>query len=284
MATFNESNLAINSSVSLPFKVYIGYDSHEDIAFEVATFSLRRNSSIPVEVIALKQKELRDRGVYWRTKDPKQTTEFTYLRFLIPYLNNYQGWAMFVDDDFLFTGDIAELVAQCDDKYAVMCVQHEYNPGVSVKLAGVSQEPYPRKNWSSMVLYNCGHPANKILDLEVANSQTGAYLHRFTWLSDDLIGNIDKRWNYLISWYPQITGTGLKGAIHYTEGGPWYPDYRDTDFSKEWFEELALYEATLPTKRKLCPYELFSQNGIKPLTGYENSNETWTWAQDQPIQ
>lgn len=172
----------------------MGYDSHEDIAFEVAKYSLMRRSSIPVEVIPLKRREFVKRGIYTRSQDPKQSTEFTYLRFLVPYLNNYTGmitrtwfsfsvsvepklwnlvlatgWAAFSDDDMLFLGDIGTLIDQIDDKYAIMCVQHDYKPNVTTKLAGKAQSVYPRKNWSSVVLYNCGHPANRCLDLEMVN-------------------------------------------------------------------------------------------------------------------
>ncbi len=188
---------------------------------------------------------------------------------------------MFVDDDFLWLGDIADLIDHCDDKYAIVCVKHDYNPKVTVKLAGRQQSIYPRKNWSSMVLYNCGHPANAKVTLDMINKEGGAYLHRFTWIEDDaLIGEVPYHWNFLVDWYKPYE-EGVPGAIHYTEGGPWFPDYREGhDYGKEWFEELAKYEKTLPEKRKLCPYELFSEKGIKPLEGYPNSNETWAWDQD----
>mmetsp|Transcript_15766 Transcript_15766/g.44119 ORF Transcript_15766/g.44119 Transcript_15766/m.44119 type:complete len:282 (+) Transcript_15766:153-998(+) len=261
----------------LPFRVYMGYDSHEDITFEVAKFSLEQRASVPVEVIPLKRAELQKRGVYTRTQDPKQSTEFTYCRFFVPYLNNYKGWAMFVDDDFLFQGDIADLLDQIDDSKALMCVQHDYKPTVSQKLAGRAQSPYPRKNWSSMVLWNCGHEANAPVTLSLINSESGAYLHRFSWITDDsLIGDIDYSWNFLVEWYTPDPEK-LPGAIHYTEGGPWFPDYRTTDYAKEWFDELKKYESTLAKPRLLCPYELFSTQGNKPLEGYANSHETWSW-------
>jgi lipopolysaccharide biosynthesis glycosyltransferase len=265
----------------MPFRVYMGYDSHEDITFEVAKYSLKKRASVPVEVIPLKRHELQSRGIYTRTQDPKQSTEFTYCRFFVPYLNNYKGWAMFVDDDFLWLGDIAELLDQVDDSKAIICVQHDYKPTVTQKLAGRAQSPYPRKNWSSMVLWNCGHPANAGVNLSMINSEGGPFLHRFSWIKDDnLIGKVDYTWNFLVGWYEKYEGDKKPCAIHYTEGGPWFPDYRETDYAREWFDELMEYEKTLPKQRLLCPYELFSTKGKKPLPGYPNSNETWTWPDD----
>jgi lipopolysaccharide biosynthesis glycosyltransferase len=275
-ATKTNSPLA---SRNHPFRVYLGYDSHEDITYQVAKFSLEKNASVPVHVQPLKREELRAQGVYRREQDPKQSTEFTYCRFFVPYLNNYKGWALFADDDFLFLGDISELLEQADDRYAVMCVQHDYAPTVQVKLAGMSQEAYPRKNWSSMVLYNCGHPANAALTLDVANEKPGSFLHRFSWITDDsLIGAIDYEWNFLAEWYKPYTEDGRKPkAVHYTEGGPWFPDYRNTDYAAEWMEHMREYEKTLETPRVLCPYERFSKRGNAPLQGYSNSDEPWSW-------
>ena len=261
-----------------PFRVYFGHDSHEDIAYEVAKYSIEKHASVPVHVQPLKREELREQGLYRREQDPKQSTEFTYCRFFVPYLNNYKGWALFADDDFVWLGDVAELLDQVDERYAVMCVQHDYSPSVKVKLAGVKQEAYPRKNWSSMVLYNCGHPANANLTLDVANQKPGSFLHRFSWIEDDaLIGAIDYEWNFLAEWYKPYGDGRLPKAVHYTEGGPWFPDYRDVDYAAEWMRHLKEYEETLPAPRALCPYERFSENGNKPLEGYVNSDQLWSW-------
>jgi hypothetical protein len=273
-----------------PFKVFIGYDSHEEIVFEVCKYSMRKNSSIPLDITQLNQKTFRERGIYWRTKDPKQSTEFTYLRFFPPFLMNYTGWALFCDDDFLWTGDIAELVDQLDDSKAIMCVQHEINTTYDIKLAGVVQEPYPRKNWSSCMLFNCGHPANRGLDLETINREGGQFLHRFQWIKDDnLIGSFDKTWNFLVGWYPKMEN-GIPKVIHYTEGGAHFPDYRNlpksdplTDYHDLWLEYLKEYEEQLPEKRLLCPYERLTFKGNQPLPGYPNSDQLWTWEDDVPM-
>eukprot|EP00242_Pyramimonas_sp_CCMP2087_P012612 CAMPEP_0198197304 /NCGR_PEP_ID=MMETSP1445-20131203/910_1 /TAXON_ID=36898 /ORGANISM="Pyramimonas sp., Strain CCMP2087" /LENGTH=324 /DNA_ID=CAMNT_0043866557 /DNA_START=66 /DNA_END=1040 /DNA_ORIENTATION=- len=274
-----------------PFPVFIGYDSHEDVVFEVAKFSMEKRSSVPLDVQRISQVDLEKRGVWKRKQDPKQSTQFTYSRFYIPYVQNYKGWAYFCDDDFLWLGDFAELIDHCDDKYAIMCVQHDYKPTETSKLRGCEQAIYPRKNWSSSFLINCGHPANAACTLKLLNeAPAGGFLHRFSWIKDDsLIGELPMKWNFLVGWHDKFTADqGTPGAIHYTLGGPWYPDYREaegnvTDYQAEWWEDLEAYEATLPSKRLLCPHELYSENGHKSLQGYPNSNaaydeeEHWIW-------
>jgi len=273
------------ATVDAPFRIYVGYDSHEEVAWEVFRHSILKRSSVPVEVIPLKREELQKRGVYWREQDPKQSTEFTYLRFLVPYLAGYSGWAAFVDDDFLCLRDIAELLDLTDDKYALMCVQHDFRPTVKTKLANVAQEWYPRKNWSSVMMFNAGHPSNKACSLSHVNSESGTSLHRMKWLKDEEIGALPHVWNFLTPWYDRLPEGELPGFVHYTEGGPWFPDYRedeDTDYRAEWEEELKEFEATLPTTRLLCPYERFSVKGIKPRAGYPNSDVPFDFSKDRP--
>ena len=127
------------------------------------------------EVIPLKQQELRDAGWYSRPVDKLASTEFTFTRFLVPVLTNYEGWAVFCDCDFLWQIDIKELFKKADDRYAVMVVKHDYQPSANTKMDGCVQHPYPRKNWSSMVLWNCAHPSNKQITAELVNKETGKY-------------------------------------------------------------------------------------------------------------
>ncbi|WOL09651.1 protein CDI-like [Canna indica] len=143
-----------------PLRVYIGYDPREDAAYQVCRRSLLHRSSVPIEIHPIRQQDLRDAGLYSRTRGPTESTEFSFTRFLTPYLAGFRGWALFVDCDFLFLADPADLFALCDDRFAVMCVHHEYAPTESTKMDGAIQTVYPRKNWSSLVLYNCGHPKN----------------------------------------------------------------------------------------------------------------------------
>jgi hypothetical protein len=176
--------------MSEALRLYVGYDSREDIAWQVCRYSVQQHASKPVEVTPLKLPELRAQGIYTRPVDTLGSTEFTFSRFLVPALAGFEGWAVFCDCDFLWFGDIADLFAQADDRYAVMVVQHDYQPKETVKMDGKPQAAYPRKNWSSLMLFNCGHPSNKTLTPEVVNRETGAFLHRFQWLADDQIGSL----------------------------------------------------------------------------------------------
>lgn len=219
-------------------KVYVGYDPREDIAYQVCKHSIiSRNKE--VDVVPLVQKDLRSSGQYSRPIDTLASTEFTFTRFLIPELMNYNGWAVFCDCDIIFIEDIKQLFDQADDKFAVMCVKHDYTPQEGIKMDGQRQTIYPRKNWSSVVLWNCGHPSNKKLTKEMVNDLdlTGAYFHRFSWLNDNEIGELKTEWNWLVGWH-QEPKDGKPKAIHYTEGGPWFENYRNCEYSREWKTEL----------------------------------------------
>lgn len=220
------------------FNIYIGYDTREDIAYQVSKFSILQRSD-NVSVIPLKLDELKEKGFYWRGEDKLGSTEFTFSRFLVPELNDYKGWALFCDCDIIFLEDINNLFNLKDDKYAVMCVQHDYTPKEETKMDGKQQTLYPRKNWSSLVLWNCGHPSNQKISKELINNPetTGKYLHRFSWLKDEEIGAIPHYWNWLVGWYKE-PNDGNPKAIHYTEGGPWFENYRDCDYHQKWKDLL----------------------------------------------
>ena len=218
-------------------KIFVGYDTREDITYQVCEHSIKQHQP-NAEVLPLKMKELREAGLYTRPIDPLSTTEFTFSRFLIPYMTNYKGWAVFCDCDFVWTVDAAELFAQADDRYAVMVVKHDYTPAPGVKMDNQKQMPYPRKNWSSMILWNCAHPANRAVTPELVNKETGQYLHRFSWLKDEEIGSVDHSWNWLVGWYKE-TKDGEPKVLHYTEGGPWFKEYRDCEYSNVWKKYLA---------------------------------------------
>ena len=173
-------------------KIYIGWDSREDIAYQVCEHSIRRRTRKNGFVVTpLKQNELREQKLYWRERDKLSSTEFTLTRFLVPYLNDYKGWAVFCDCDMVWRVDPRELFSNADHSKAVMVVQHEYDVEEGIKMDGQVQLPYPRKNWSSMMLWNCSHPKNQALDLETVNTASPSFLHRFEWLEDDEIGALD---------------------------------------------------------------------------------------------
>ena len=148
---------------------------------------------------------------------------------------DYKGWALFCDSDIVFLENVSSLFELVNDKYAVMCVQHEHIPTVGLKMDGRQQLQYPRKNWSSVVLWNCGHPSNQKITVDLINDKetTGKYLHRFAWLKDEEIGSIPHEWNWLVGWYKEPQD-GKPKALHYTEGGPWFKNYRECEYNKEW--------------------------------------------------
>ena len=216
--------------------VYVGWDSKEPEAFDVCRFSIEENCSIPVSVIPLKRKQFIERKLYWRDQDSRDSTEFTMTRFMVPWLNGYQGKALFCDCDFLFQADLKELIDQFDKSKAVQVVKHDYTPKETTKMDGQVQTVYPRKNWSSMVLWNCGHEKNKILTPEFLNNQTPKFLHRFSWLEDSEIGDLPHHYNWLVGWYREPED-GSPKILHYTEGGPWFDGYRHCDYSDDWKKE-----------------------------------------------
>lgn len=195
--------------------IYIGYDKAEQEMFEVCCYSIKLHTTIDVNIIKLDTEVLRSAKIYSRERTNQQATDFSFSRFLVPYLNNYQDWAMFVDCDFIFTKDLAELFSFINGDFSVMCCQHkDYIPKLEVKMNGQLQATYPRKNWSSLMLFNCSHPSAKTLTPEIINKESGKYLHRFEWCKDEEIGSLPLEWNFLVGEYePQ-----RPAAAHFTNG------------------------------------------------------------------
>ncbi|MEO1001240.1 MAG: glycosyltransferase, partial [Pseudomonadota bacterium] len=202
-------------------RIFVGWDSREPIAYDVCAHSIHRHASRPVEVQPIKLADLVEKGLYTREIDPLASTEFTYSRFLTPHLAGFSGWAIFCDCDFLFTADVAGLWDLRDETKAVMCVHHDHRPSEAVKMDGAKQTVYPRKNWSSLMLFNCDHPSTRRLTPEVVNRETGAYLHRMAWADDSEIGAVPETWNWLEGW-SEKPAEGPPAVIHYTRGGPWF--------------------------------------------------------------
>lgn len=215
-------------------KVFIGFDQVESVAWHTMAHSILSRSSKPVALIPVNLANLKD--VYKRERDPKQSNEFSFSRFLVPYLANYEGYAIFFDCDMMLRTDIAEIMSAIDSEpgKAVYVVKHDYEPRDGIKYLNTVQYTYPRKNWSSVVLWNCGHPANKAVTLDFVNSGTPMELHRFSWLKDDEIGDLDVRWNWLVGEYDDPPAD-VKN-VHWTVGGPYFEEYKNVDFSEEWFK------------------------------------------------
>lgn len=216
-----------------PLQIFIGWDSREPEAAAVCAHSIVKHASIAVDIHFLQQQDLRDRGLYTRDHDERASTEFSLTRFLVPYLANYQSWALFVDCDFLFEHDVAELFQIRDPRYAVQVVKHDYAPTDSTKMDGKTQYAYPRKNWSSLMLFNCGHDNTQSLTLDYVNSASPSELHQFAWCHDDEIGAVSHEWNWLVGWY-HAPKDGHPRAIHYTQGGPWFPEYLGCEYGANW--------------------------------------------------
>lgn len=233
--------------------IFIGFDSREVPAYAVAQYSIKHHMltrQIPVRGLVLEQ--LRDMGLYQRptsiVRKPDGTrvmidepsvrpdyngamsTEFALSRFLVPHLAR-TGWALFMDCDMLVRADIAGLFALANDDYAVMCVKHDHQSNVLTKMDGQPQTNYARKNWSSVMLFNCDHPANRRLTLDLVNTRAGRDLHAFCWLADHEIGDLPLEWNWLADESPVIRNPAI---VHHTLGSPCLKGYENAPYADEW--------------------------------------------------
>ncbi len=210
-------------------KIIIGFDQRESVAYHTFCQSIIDKASLPVQILPLAINTLNE---YKETHQDK-SNDFIYSRFLTPYLNDFKGWAIFADGDMICQADIKDLWALKDPSKALMVVKHNYETKANKKYLGNINENYPRKNWSSLILWNCTHPKHKILTPEFIANQSGKYLHRFTWLDDDDIGELPKEWNWLAIEYPENRKAKL---IHYTLGTPCFEDYINTDMADIWYQ------------------------------------------------
>lgn len=215
-------------------KIFIGYDPRETVAYYVLNHSIIRQASQPVSITPLSLTNLGK--LMTRERNALQSTDFSFSRFLTPYLSNYEGWSIFMDCDMLIMDDIAKLWALRDDNYAVQVVKHDHQPKESIKFLNAPQTPYQKKNWSSVILFN--NAKCRALTPEYVNTATGLELHQFKWLeSDNLIGEIPARWNHLVGYERESADVS---NAHYTLGGPYFNEFTDCEFSKEWFAERDL--------------------------------------------
>jgi hypothetical protein len=212
-------------------RVFIGFDPREVVAYNVLAHSIRSRSSRPVAITALALSQLTD--VLTRERHPLQSTEFSFSRFLTPYLSGYQGWSIFMDCDMLALDDIAKLYDLRDERYAVMVVKHAHAPSETVKFLNQPQSRYEKKNWSSVMLFN--NARCRALTPEYVNKASGLALHRFEWLErEDLIGSLPSGWNHLVGYDAPRPDASL---VHFTIGGPYFHEYRDCEYAQHWFAE-----------------------------------------------
>jgi lipopolysaccharide biosynthesis glycosyltransferase len=210
-------------------RIFIGFDSKEVVAYHVLAQSIIEHASTPVAFSPIVLSHLQ--GLFTRERNALQSTEFSFSRFMVPYLSGYEGWSLFVDCDMLARADIAELWALRDERFAVMCVKHDYQPKTETKFLGQTQTKYQKKNWSSVMLFN--NRRCRALTPDFVNTATGLELHQFKWLDgDDQIGELPSAWNHLVNEYDY---RGDAKLVHFTDGGPYFDEYRNDDYAEEWF-------------------------------------------------
>lgn len=220
-------------------RVLIGYDAREPRAYRVAAHSLQFHSGLVAE--PLDDGRLRSAGLLWRPVDRRVgaydltsnapcSTDFAISRFLTPILG-MTGWVLFVDSDVVFLGSARHLLAWVDPTKAVWVVKHDFRSKLAQKMDGRPQVAYERKGWSSVMLFNCDHPANRRLTLHDVNTRPGLDLHQFYWLADSEIGELGPRWNWLVGEQPMPDGCAI---AHFTNGGPFLPGWEGGPHDDIW--------------------------------------------------
>ena len=240
--------------------VYIGYDPKEDMAYQVLKFSLERITTKPIRVVPIRLDVVQRMGLYRRefsimdgqrydTIDGRPfSSDFSFTRFLVPFLNMFEGKALYMDCDMYMRTDVSDLFDICSlDYYPLWCVHHEYAPEASSKMDNKVQEPYRRKNWSSLIMFNCAHQAHKNLSIDDINTQSGRWLHGFEWLPDKEadIGAIPEEWNWLDGHSPEKLEAK---NVHFTTGGPWFENWQcrgkvDAKYAVEWTNDARWLQA-----------------------------------------
>lgn len=226
-----------------PLRIFVGWDGRESIAYHVFAHSILRRASIPVAITPLVQSPLRARDLFWRGPGENVATEFSFTRFLVPYLAGYRGIAVFADCDMLMRADVAELLEMAEEQRllhgdgpAVLACQHDYVPKSAIKMDGQVQTAYPCKNWSSFMVMDTAKCT--ALTPRYVSSAQGSDLHRFKWLGQtpayQHLGALPLEWNHLVGEYD---GSADAKNLHFTLGGPWFPGYEHCDHSEEWYAE-----------------------------------------------
>ena len=210
-------------------RLAIGYDEREAVAYHTFCQSVLEKTSSPVSFVPLVLNSIKN----YTELHKDGSNSFIYSRFLTCYLFEFKGWAIFADGDMICLDDIANLWSLRDENKAVMCVKHDYKTKASEKYLGNKNQDYPRKNWSSLVLWNCGHASNQILTPDFVGEQSGAFLHRFSWLDESLIGELPSKWNWLTTEFEDNYNASL---LHFTLGTPCFEQYRTCEMSDEWHQ------------------------------------------------
>jgi len=218
-----------------PIPIFIGYDPREAIAYHTCANSIIRHASKPVSIIPLALNLFDD----YKETHTDGSNHFIYSRFLVPHLMDYLGWAIFMDGDMIVRDDIVKLWELREMDKDVMVVKHDYETKMTTKYLGSKNENYPRKNWSSVILWNCNSHPNRVLKPDYIQKATGAHLHRFSWIKDERIGELPAEWN----WLPDEYGVNPDAKLlHYTLGTPSFHEFANTPMGSEWHRERILTE------------------------------------------
>lgn len=221
-----------------PIPIFIGYDPREAVAYHTCVNSIIRQASKPVAIVPLALNLLED----YKETHTDGSNQFIYSRFLVPHLMNYTGHAIFMDGDMIVRGDIVELWDMRSLVADVQVVKHDYKTRMKEKYLGSKNEDYPRKNWSSVILWNCSSFPNRKLTPQFVQQSTGSFLHRFSWIDDDRIGELPPEWN----WLPDEYGANPNAKLlHYTLGTPCFHEFATTSQADEWHQEHMLTDYCL---------------------------------------
>ena len=212
-----------------PLKIFIGYDDKEAVVFHTCVQSIIEKCKVPVSIHPLNLQMFQN----YKETHKDGSNNFIYSRFLVPYLSDFKGKALFLDGDMIVNDDLNNLFNLFDEQYAVQVVKHDYKTKFPIKYLGHKNDDYPKKNWSSVILFNCSHPKNKVLTPKLIETSQGSYLHRFSWLEDDEVGEISKEWNYLVLEFPE---TRKAKIFHYTVGAPCFKDFDYGAEAKIWHD------------------------------------------------
>ncbi len=212
-----------------PLRIFVGYDPAEAVAYHVCCQSILERATRPVSFTPVGLANAPQE--YTRSRGEKDSTEFAIARFMVPWMCAYQGVALFIDGDMVFRGDVVELFETVENDKAVSVVKHDYIPKSAKKFLDQEQTRYPMKNWSSVMLFN--NPMCKKLTLDYVQTAPGLDLHQFKWVREADIGELNATWNHLVGEYPE---SNVAKNLHFTLGGPYFSDYRNTDHASDWFE------------------------------------------------
>ena len=210
-----------------PLKIFIGYDPREAVVYHTCVQSIIENTKFPVSIHPLHL----DMFDCYKENHTDGSNAFIYSRFLIPYLCNFKDKALFIDGDMIINNDLSQLFNMFDNNYGVQVVKHDYKTKYPIKYLGSKNDDYPKKNWSSVILFNCAFPKNKILTPSLIEKAKGSYLHRFSWLSENEVGSLPLEWNYLVLEYKEKADASL---LHYTVGAPCFSEYNKGKEAEVW--------------------------------------------------